>query len=150
MFVIDLQMNDPISASSYNVALSLEKENYDCFSFSMTYITMISTDTNSYAFFNYFLHFMTSYNDDIRRILKFSMKEKVFLYVLVHEIACSIGVKTKLKSFLKYVLVQKSFVYAENFWIINIVIVVVQQYKIFEENSFYWKIRSTYFPIISS
>lgn len=84
---------------------------------------MISTDTNSYAFFNYFLLFMTSYNDDIRRILKFSMKEKVFLYVLVHEIACSIGVKTKLKSFLKYVLVQKSFVYAENFWIINIVIV---------------------------
>lgn len=123
MFVIDLQMNDPISASSYNVALSLERENYDCFSFSMTYITMISTDTNSYAFFNYFLLFMTSYNDDIRRILKFSMKEKVFLYVLVHEIACSIGVKTKLKSFLKYVLVQKSFVYAENFWIINIVIV---------------------------
>lgn len=123
MFVIDLQMNDPISASSYNVALSLERENYECFSFSMTYITMISTDTNSYAFFNYFLLFMTSYNDDIRRILKFSMKEKVFLYVLVHEIACSIGVKTKLKSFLKYVLVQKSFVYAENFWIINIVIV---------------------------
>lgn len=123
MFVIDLQMNDPISASSYNVALSLERENYDCFSFSMTYITMISTDTNSYAFFNYFLLFMTSYNDDIRRILKFSMKEKVFLYVQVHEIACSIGVKTKLKSFLKYVLVQKSFVYAENFWIINIVIV---------------------------
>lgn len=123
MFVIDLQMNDPISASSYNVALSLERENYDCFSFSMTYITMISTDTNSYAFFNYFLLFMTSYNDDIRRILKFSMKEKVFLYVLVHEIACSIGVKTNLKSFLKYVLVQKSFVYAENFWIINIVIV---------------------------
>lgn len=123
MFVIDLQMNDPISASSYNVALSLERENYDCFSFSMTYITMISKDTNSYAFFNYFLLFMTSYNDDIRRILKFSMKEKVFLYVLVHEIACSIGVKTKLKSFLKYVLVQKSFVYAENFWIINIVIV---------------------------
>lgn len=123
MFVIDLQMNDPISASSYNVALSLERENYDCFSFSMTYITMISTDTNSYAFFNYFLLFMTSYNDDIRRILKFSMKEKVFLYVLVHDIACSIGVKTKLKSFLKYVLVQKSFVYAENFWIINIVIV---------------------------
>lgn len=123
MFVIDLQMNDPISASSYNVALSLERENYDCFSFSMTYITMISTDTNSYAFFNYFLLFMTSYNDDIRRILKFSMKEKVFLYVLVHEIACSIGVKTKLKSFLKYVLMQKSFVYAENFWIINIVIV---------------------------
>lgn len=125
MFVIDLQMNDPISASSYNVALSLERENYDCFSFSMTYITMISTDTNSYAFFNYFLLFMTSYNDDIRRtcILRFSMKEKVFLYVQVHEIACSIGVKTKLKSFLKYVLVQKSFVYAENFWIINIVIV---------------------------
>lgn len=123
MFVIDLQMNDPISASSYNVALSLERENYDCFSFSMTYITMISTDTNSYAFFNYFLLFMTSYNDDIRRILKYSMKEKVFLYVLVHEIACSIGVKTKLKSFLKYVLVQKSFVNAENFWIINIVIV---------------------------
>lgn len=123
MFVIDLQMNDPISASSYNVALSLERENYDCFSFSMTYITIISTDTNSYAFFNYFLLFMSSYNDDIRRILKFSMKEKVFLYVLVHEIACSIGVKTKLKSFLKYVLVQKSFVYAENFWIINIVIV---------------------------
>lgn len=126
MFVIDLQMNDPISASSYNVALSLERENYDCFSFSMTYITMISTDTNSYAFFNYFLLFMTSYfynNDDIRRILKYSMKEKVFLYVLVHEIACSIGVKTKLKSFLKYVLMQKSFVYAENFWIINIVIV---------------------------
>lgn len=123
MFVIDLQMNDPISASSYNVALSLERENYDCFSFSMTYITMISTDTNSYAFFNYFLLFMTSYNDDIRRILKFSMKEKVFLYVQVHKIACSIGVKTKLKSFLKYVLVQKSFVYAENFWIINIVIV---------------------------
>lgn len=123
VFVIDLQMNDPISASSYNVALSLERENYDCFSFSMTYITMISTDTNSYAFFNYFLLFMTSYNDDIRRILKYSMKEKVFLYVLVHEIACSIGVKTKLKSLLKYVLVQKSFVYAENFWIINIVIV---------------------------
>lgn len=123
VFVIDLQMNDPISASSYNVALSLERENYDCFSFSMTYITMISTDTNSYAFFNYFLLFMTSYNDDIRRILKYSMKEKVFLYVLVHEIACSIGVKTKLKSFLKYVLVQKSFVNAENFWIINIVIV---------------------------
>lgn len=125
MFVIDLQMNDPISASSYNVALSLERENYDCFSFSMTYITMISTDTNSYAFFDYFLLFMTSYNDDIRRtcILRFSMKEKVFLYVLVHEIACSIGVKTKLKSLLKYVLVQKSFVYAENFWIINIVIV---------------------------
>lgn len=126
MFVIDLQMNDPISASSYNVALSLERENYDCFSFSMTYITMISTDTNSYAFFNYFLLFMTSYfynNDDIRRILKYSMKEKVFLYVLVHEIACSIGVKTKLKSLLKYVLVQKSFVYAENFCIINIVIV---------------------------
>lgn len=123
MFVIDLQMNDPISASSYNVALSLERENYDCFSFSMTYITMISTDTNSYAFFNYFLLFMTSYNDDIRRILKFSMKEKVFLYVQVHKIACSIGVKTKLKSLLKYVLVQKSFVYAENFWIINIVIV---------------------------
>lgn len=125
MFVIDLQMNDPISASSYNVALSLERENYECFSFSMTYITMISTDTNSYAFFDYFLLFMTSYNDDIRRtcILRFSMKEKVFLYVLVHEIACSIGVKTKLKSFLKYVLVQKSFVYAENVWIINIVIV---------------------------
>lgn len=118
-------MNDPISASSYNVALSLERENYECFSFSMTYITMISTDTNSYAFFNYFLLFMTSYNDDIRRtcILRFSMKEKVFLYVLVHEIACSIGVKTKLKSLLKYVLVQKSFVYAENVWIINIVIV---------------------------
>lgn len=71
-------MNDPISASSYNAALSLERENYECFSFSMTYITMISTDTNSYAFFNYFLLFMTSYNDDIRRILKFSMKEKVF------------------------------------------------------------------------
>lgn len=123
VFVIDLQMNDPISASSYNVALSLERENYDCFSFSMTYITIISTDTNSYAFFDYSLLFMTSYNDDIRRILKFSMKEKVFLYVQVHEIACSIGVKTKLKSFLKYVLVQKSFVYAENFWIINIVIV---------------------------
>lgn len=123
MFVIDLQMNDPISASSYNVALSLERENYECFSFSMTYITIISTDTNSYAFFDYSLLFMTSYNDDIRRILKFSMKEKVFLYVLVHEIACSIGVKTKLKSFLKYVLVQKSFVYGENFWIINIVIV---------------------------
>lgn len=123
MFVIDLQMNDPISASSYNVALSLERENYECFSFSMTYITIISTDTNSYAFFDYSLLFMTSYNDDIRRILKFSMKEKVFLYVLVHEIACSIGVKTKLKSLLKYVLVQKSFVYAENFWIINIVIV---------------------------
>lgn len=116
-------MNDPISASSYNVALSLERENYECFSFSMTYITIISTDTNSYAFFDYSLLFMTSYNDDIRRILKFSMKEKVFLYVLVHEIACSIGVKTKLKSLLKYVLVQKSFVYAENFWIINIVIV---------------------------
>lgn len=123
MFVIDLQMNDPISASSYNVALSLERENYECFSFSMTYITIISTDTNSYAFFDYSLLFMTSYNDDIRRILKFSMKEKVFLYVQVHEIACSIGVKTKLKSLLKYVLVQKSFVYAENFWIINIVIV---------------------------
>lgn len=103
MFVIDLQMNDPISASSYNVALSLERDNYECFSFSMTYITMISTDTNSYAFFDYFLLFMTSYNDDIRRILKFSMKEKVFLYVQVHEIACSIGVKTKLKSFLKHV-----------------------------------------------
>lgn len=103
MFVIDLQMNDPISASSYNVALSLERENYDCFSFSMTYITMISTDTNSYAFFDYFLLFMTSYNDDIRRtcILRFSMKEKVFLYVLVHEIACSIGVKTRIKELFK-------------------------------------------------
>lgn len=101
MFVIDLQMNDPISASSYNVALSLERENYECFSFSMTYITMISTDTNSYAFFDYFLLFMTSYNDDIRRILKFSMKEKVFLYVQVHEIACSIGVKTKIKELFK-------------------------------------------------
>lgn len=78
MFVIDLQMNDPISASSYNVALSLERENYDCFSFSMTYITMISTDTNSYAFFNYFLLFMTSYNDDIRRILKFLYEGKSF------------------------------------------------------------------------
>lgn len=94
-------MNDPISASSYNVALSLERENYECFSFSMTYITMISTDTNSYAFFDYFLLFMTS--DDIRRtcILKFSMKEKVFLYVQVHEIACSIGVKTRIKELFK-------------------------------------------------
>lgn len=101
MFVIDLQMNDPISASSYNVALSLERENYECFSFSMTYITIISTDTNSYAFFDYSSLFMTSYNDDIRRILKFSMKEKVFLYVQVHEIACSIGVKTKIKELFK-------------------------------------------------
>lgn len=101
MFVIDLQMNDPISASSYNVALSLERENYECFSFSMTYITIISTDTNSYAFFDYSLLFMTSYNDDIRRILKFSMKEKVFLYVQVREIACSIGVKTKIKELFK-------------------------------------------------
>lgn len=123
MFVIDLQMNDPISASSYNVALSLERENYECFSFSMTYITMISTDTNSYAFFDYFLLFMTSYHDDIRRILKFSMKEKVFLYVQVHEIACSIGVKTKIKELFKICSSAKNFVYAENFWIINIVIV---------------------------
>lgn len=123
MFVIDLQMNDPISASSYNVALSLERENYECFSFSMTYITIISTDTNSYAFFDYSLLFMTSYNDDIRRILKFSMKEKVFLYVQVHEIACSIGVKTKIKELFKICSSAKNFVYAENFWIINIVIV---------------------------
>lgn len=123
MFVIDLQMNDPISASSYNVALSLERENYECFSFSMTYITIISTDTNSYAFFDYFLLFMTSYHDDIRRILKFSMKEKVFLYVQVHEIACSIGVKTKIKELFKICSSAKNFVYAENFWIINIVIV---------------------------
>lgn len=98
-------MNDLIFVLFYNVVLFLERENYDCFFFLMIYIIMILIDMNSYVFFNYFLFFMIFYNDDIRCILKFFMKEKVFLYVLVYEIVCLIGVKIKLKSLLKYVLV---------------------------------------------